>query len=82
METYVHACIAGKLLFLCNFSPHYSIFTTLLCKILFTKSKNIYLFSFYSTKCPGRFTFKSDKWDNPVDFTVFILHGGAVKQAA
>jgi len=37
METYVHACMAGKLLILCNLGLHHSICTTLLCKILFTK---------------------------------------------
>ena len=59
IRTQVHARMTGKLLLLCNFNLHHSICTTLLYKILFTKSKNIYLFSFYSTKCPGRFDLKN-----------------------
>ena len=75
METHVHARMAGKLLILCNTDDlHHLICTTLLYIILFTKSKNIYLFSFYSTKCPPRFNFKNAKLNKTFSFTGNALH--------
>ena len=68
-STCVHARMTGKLLIMCNFNVHHSICTTLLYKKLFTKSKNIYLFSFYSTKCPARFNFQNAK---SLDFSVLM----------
>ncbi len=53
----------------CNFNVHHSICTTLLYKKLSTKWKNMYLFSFYSTKCPARFNFQNAK---SLDFSVLM----------
>ena len=60
-STRVHDRITGKLLILCNFNVHHSICTTHFYKILFTKSKNIDSFSFYSPKCPAKFNFLNAK---------------------
>ena len=73
-----HAKMTTKLLFLCNFNVRHSICTTILYRKLFTKSKNIYLFSFYSTKCSARFNFQNAK---SLDFSVLRWQGYIVTMA-
>ena len=64
--------MTDKLLVLGHFNVHHSICTTLLYKKLFTKWKNMYLFSFYSTKCPARFNFQNAK---SLDYSVLRWQG-------
>ncbi len=71
-STRVPARMTDKLLVLGHFNVHHSICTTLLYKKLFTKWKNMYLFSFYSTKCPARFNFQSAK---SLDYSVLMYQG-------
>ena len=84
METHFHARMPEKLQFLSYMysNLHSSICTTLLYKILFAKSKNIYLFSFYSTKCPPRINFKNAKLSQMFSCTGYGLTGGRSEKHA
>ena len=80
METCVHACITGKLLILSKFGLYHSIRTTLLCKYFLRNLKIFICYHFIVQNVKQGLILKTPNRANPVEFTLYILHEGAVKQ--